>query len=172
MLRELAIELVTGDAEAEPPAQPPVDRRSFTHHAVVVLAARAAAGKLDPRASRALRGHAAAVEILGAAAEDTLPEKRGSDPVSSALLHDALTSVAPSHADTIATIRRALRSAVLLPALVAPDDLVWLTRFAEPDIRDARAFAARARSASPLAPAPVFDRLVPSAARRRRARSR
>jgi hypothetical protein len=41
-------------------------------------------------------------------------------------------------------------------ALVDPADLVWLTRFAEPDIR-ARAHALLGKLGQPLAPAPAFD---------------
>ena len=53
-------------------------------------------------------------------------------------------------------VRVALRVAEIVPNLVEADDLVWLTRFAEPDIR-ARAHGLLARLGKALPAAPVFD---------------
>ena len=73
------------------------------------------------------------------------------------LVHAALTQLDYAHEYTVRNIRTALRIGESLPELVDPDDLVWLTRFAEPEIRT-RAHALLTRASRPLAPAPVFDR--------------
>ncbi len=73
------------------------------------------------------------------------------------LVHAALTTLDYAHEYTVRNIRTALRIGEALPELVDPDDLVWLTRFAEADIRT-RSHAMLARANHPLAPAPVFDR--------------
>jgi hypothetical protein len=72
------------------------------------------------------------------------------------LLHEGLTSLDYDHDYTVRNLRVALRVAELVPDLVDPADLVWLTRFTEPDIR-ARAHALLARKGQPLAPARAFD---------------
>lgn len=72
------------------------------------------------------------------------------------LLHEGLTSLDYDHDYTVRNLRVALRVAEVVPALVDPADLVWLTRFAEPDIR-ARAHALLGKLGQPLAPAPAFD---------------
>ena len=68
-------------------------------------------------------------------------------------------------------LRVALRVAEAVPELVDPADLVWLTRFAEPDVAT-RAHALLAKLGKPLPPAPVFDARAGTRARRRRARAR
>lgn len=73
------------------------------------------------------------------------------------LLHEGLTSLDYDHDYTVRNLRVALRVAEVVPELVDPDDLVWLTRFAEPDIR-ARAHALLDKRGKPLPPAPTFDR--------------
>ena len=73
-----------------------------------------------------------------------------------ALLHEALTSLGHDHEATVRDLRIALGVAELLPALVDPVDLVWLARFAEPDLR-ARVHALLERLGHPLPPAPAFD---------------
>jgi hypothetical protein len=72
------------------------------------------------------------------------------------LLHEGLTSLDYDHDYTVRNLRVALRVAEVVPALVDPADLVWLTRFAEPDIR-ARAHALLGKLGQPVAPAPAFD---------------
>lgn len=72
------------------------------------------------------------------------------------LLHESLTSIDYDHEYTVRNLRIALGVAEVVPQLVQPDDLVWLTRFAEPDIR-ARAHALLAVLGRPLDPAPVYD---------------
>jgi hypothetical protein len=72
------------------------------------------------------------------------------------LLHEGLTSLDYDHDYTVRNLRVALRVAEVVPGLVDPADLVWLTRFAEPDIR-ARAHALLAKRGRPLEPAPAFD---------------
>jgi hypothetical protein len=72
------------------------------------------------------------------------------------LLREALTALAYDHDDTVKNLRLALRVAEVTPELVDPADLVWLTRFAEPDIR-ARAHALLDQRGLPLPPAPAFD---------------
>ncbi|MBA3464985.1 MAG: HEAT repeat domain-containing protein [Deltaproteobacteria bacterium] len=73
------------------------------------------------------------------------------------LIHDALTRLDYAHEYTVRNIRTALRIASALPSVVSPDDLVWLTRFTEPDIRT-QAHALLAQLGRPLDAAPVFDR--------------
>jgi hypothetical protein len=72
------------------------------------------------------------------------------------LLHEGLTSLDYDHDYTVRNLRVALRVAEVVPELVDPVDLVWLTRFSEPDIR-ARAHSLLARKGHPLDPAPAFD---------------
>ena len=72
------------------------------------------------------------------------------------LLHESLTSVDYDHDYTVRNLRVALRVAEIVPELVAADDLVWLTRFSEPDIR-ARAHALLVALRTPLREAPVYD---------------
>lgn len=72
------------------------------------------------------------------------------------LLHESLTSVDYDHDYTVRNLRVALRVGEIVPDLVDPDDLVWLTRFAEPDVRQ-RAHALLVRRGKPLPPAAVFD---------------
>ena len=73
-----------------------------------------------------------------------------------ARMHASLTQLAYDHDYTVRNLRIALRVAEAMPELVAPADLVWLTRFAEPDLR-ARAHALLERIRHPLPAAPVFD---------------
>jgi hypothetical protein len=73
------------------------------------------------------------------------------------LLHESLTSLDYDHDYTVRNLRVALRAAAVVPALVDPADVVWLTRFAEPDIR-ARAHALLERLGHPMPPARLFDR--------------
>ena len=77
------------------------------------------------------------------------------------LVRAALTELDDDHERTVHNLRLALRVAEALPALVDPADLVWLTRFTEPDIR-AAAHALLAQLRHALPPAPVGD---PRAAR-------
>jgi hypothetical protein len=78
------------------------------------------------------------------------------------LLHEGLTSLDYDHDYTVRNIRIALRVAEVLPELVDADDLVWLTRFGEADIRsDAHALLARLGKAMPAAA--VFDRTAAQA---------
>ncbi len=72
-------------------------------------------------------------------------------------VHEALTKIDYAHDYTVRNIRTALRIGEALPAAVAADDLVWLTRFSEPDVRS-RAHALLVRLGRALPPAPVFDR--------------
>jgi hypothetical protein len=72
------------------------------------------------------------------------------------LLHESLTSVDYDHDYTVRNLRVALRVGEIVPDLVEPDDLVWLTRFAEPDIRQ-RAHALLARRGKQLPLAAVYD---------------
>jgi hypothetical protein len=72
-------------------------------------------------------------------------------------LHTALTSLDYDHEYTVRNIRIALRVAAALSDLVDAADLVWLTRFTEPDIR-AGAHALLERLRRPLPAAPSFDR--------------
>lgn len=74
-----------------------------------------------------------------------------------ALLHEALTSLDYDHDYTVRNLRVALRVAEVVPELVDPDDLVWLTRFTESDIR-ARAHALLDLRGKPMPAAPTFDR--------------
>src|SRR6185436_6527549 len=60
------------------------------------------------------------------------------------------------HAHTVRDLRIALHVAELLPELVAPADLIWLTRFAEPEVR-ARAHALLERLHHGMPPARCFD---------------
>ncbi len=73
------------------------------------------------------------------------------------LLHEGLTQLDYDHEYTVRNVRVALRVAEIVPALVDADDLVWLTRFAETDVRRA-AHALLARLGKPLPEAPAFDR--------------
>ena len=73
------------------------------------------------------------------------------------LVHDGLTELAYDHDDTIRRIRTALRVAELLPELVDPEDLGWLTRLGEPDVRT-RVHALLAQLGRPLPPARLLDR--------------
>lgn len=75
------------------------------------------------------------------------------------LLHDSLTSLAYDHEYTVRNLRIALRVAEIVPEVVDPADLVWLTRFSEPELR-AGAHALLAHLGAPLSPAPVYDRLA------------
>jgi hypothetical protein len=72
------------------------------------------------------------------------------------LLHEGLTSLDYDHDYTVRNLRVALRVAEVVPELVDPADLVWLTRFAEPDIRD-RAHSLLAKRGQRLERAPAFD---------------
>lgn len=72
------------------------------------------------------------------------------------LLRDGLTSLDYDHDYTIRKLKTALRVAEVVVELVDPADLVWLTRFAEADIR-ARAHALLERRGLPLPPALAFD---------------
>jgi hypothetical protein len=72
------------------------------------------------------------------------------------LLREALTSLDYDHDYTVRNLRVALRVAEVVPELVDPADLVWLTRFAEPDIR-VRAHALLEKRGLPLPPARAFD---------------
>lgn len=74
------------------------------------------------------------------------------------LLHEGLTQLDYDHEYTVRNIRVALRVAEIVPDLVEPDDLVWLTRFAEADIRRT-AHALLARLGRPQPEAPAFDRV-------------
>src|SRR5690606_36228036 len=76
-----------------------------------------------------LARHAALVLASPTSPADTPPRDVGP------LLHECLTSIDYDHDYTVRNLRIALRVAVVVPQLVHPDDLVWLTRFAEPDIR-------------------------------------
>jgi len=71
-------------------------------------------------------------------------------------LHDALTDIDCDHHAALDQLRVALRVAELAHEVVDPADVVWLTRFAEPDLRT-RAHALLAKLGKPLPPAPVFD---------------
>ena len=72
------------------------------------------------------------------------------------LVHAELTGLADDHAATIARLRAALDVATAFPEHVRAEDLVWLTRFAEPELR-AAAHALLARLGAPMPFAPVFD---------------
>lgn len=73
------------------------------------------------------------------------------------LLRESLTTLDYDHEYTVRNLRVALRVAEIVPDLVEPEDLIWLTRFAEPDIRRL-AHALLARLGRPHEPAPAFDR--------------
>jgi hypothetical protein len=73
------------------------------------------------------------------------------------LLHECLTGVAYDHDATVRELRIALRVADVLRELVDPDDLRWLTRFAEPDLRR-RAHELLAVLGHPLPEAAAHDR--------------
>ena len=73
------------------------------------------------------------------------------------LVHEALTKIDYAHEYTVRNIRTALRVGEALAEVVDPADLVWLTRFPEPDVRS-RAHALLVRLGHDVAPAPVFDR--------------
>ncbi len=75
-----------------------------------------------------------------------------------ALLHDSLTSLDYDHEYTVRNLRIALRVAAVVPELVDPEDLVWLTRFSESELREA-AHVLLVRLGTPLARAAVFDPL-------------
>jgi hypothetical protein len=72
------------------------------------------------------------------------------------LVHAALTGLGYDHAHTVRSVRIGLRVAELLPELVAPADLVGLTRFAEPELRE-RAHALLARLHQAMPPARCLD---------------
>jgi hypothetical protein len=74
-----------------------------------------------------------------------------------ALLHECLTTIDYDHETTVRKLRVALQVAELVPDIVDPANLAWLTCFVETDIR-ARAHALLERVGQPLAAAPVFDR--------------
>jgi hypothetical protein len=73
------------------------------------------------------------------------------------LLHASLTSLDYDHEYTLRALRCALAVAELLPELVDAKDLLWLTRFHEPDVR-ARAHALLACLGKHVPEAAVFDR--------------
>ncbi len=74
-----------------------------------------------------------------------------------ALLHECLTTIDYDHETTVRKLCVALQVAELVPTIVNPADLVWLTCFIEADVR-ARAHMLLERLGKPMAPAPVFDR--------------
>jgi len=74
-----------------------------------------------------------------------------------ARVHQGLTRLAYDHEATVRDLRGALRIAEALPEVVEPGDLVWLTRFVEPDVRR-RAHALLAQLGQPMPEAPRFDR--------------
>lgn len=71
-------------------------------------------------------------------------------------LHAGLTALDYNHEYTVRNLRVALRAAESMTTLVDPADLVWLTRFAEPDVRE-RAHALLAKLRRPLPRARSFD---------------
>jgi hypothetical protein len=73
------------------------------------------------------------------------------------LLRESLTALDYDHEYTVRNLRVALRVAEVVPELVQADDVIWLTRFAEADIRRS-AHALLAKLGSPVAEAPAFDR--------------
>ncbi len=74
------------------------------------------------------------------------------------LLRESLTTLDFDHEYTVRNLRVALRVAEVVPDLVDADDVIWLTRFAEADIRRT-AHALLAKLGKPLAEAPAYDRL-------------
>lgn len=72
------------------------------------------------------------------------------------LIHAGLTEFDYDHEHTVHNIRIALRAAAAIPQLIQPTDLMWLTRFAEPDIR-ARAHALLDQLHHSMPPARCFD---------------
>jgi hypothetical protein len=72
------------------------------------------------------------------------------------LLRECLTSLDYDHEYTVRNLRVALRAAAIVPDLVDPESLVWLTRFGEADIRRS-AHALLAQLGCPMAEAPTFD---------------
>lgn len=74
------------------------------------------------------------------------------------LLRESLTTLDFDHEYTVRNLRVALRVAAVVPDLVQADDVIWLTRFAEADIRRS-AHALLAKLGKPLAEAPAYDRL-------------
>jgi hypothetical protein len=74
------------------------------------------------------------------------------------LLRESLTTLDYDHEYTVRNLRVALRVAEVVPELVDAEDVIWLTRFAEADIRRS-AHALLERLGAPLAEAPAFDRL-------------
>jgi hypothetical protein len=72
-------------------------------------------------------------------------------------LHENLTSLDYDHDYTVRNIRIALRVAELMPELVDADDLIWLTRFPEHDVRKS-AHALLERLRKPMPAARAFDR--------------
>ncbi len=92
-----------------------------------------------------------------------LARGRSPDPATEAklrpLIHAGLTELACDHDQTVRNIRVALRLAEVSPGLVDAEDLVWLTRFGEPDIRSL-AHAVLEQLSHPMPRAPVFDHEV------------
>ncbi len=74
------------------------------------------------------------------------------------LLRESLTTLDYDHEYTVRNLRVALRVAAVVPDLVEADDLVWLTRFAEPDIRRS-AHALLVKLGKPVPEAPTLDRV-------------
>jgi hypothetical protein len=74
------------------------------------------------------------------------------------LLRESLTTLDYDHEYTVRNLRIALRVAEIVPDLVHAETLVWLTRFAEPDIRRS-AHALLEKLGKPLPEAPAFDRV-------------
>jgi hypothetical protein len=74
------------------------------------------------------------------------------------LLRESLTMLDYDHEYTVRNLRVALRVAEVVPDLVDAADVIWLTRFAEADIRGS-AHALLETLGAPLAEAPAFDRL-------------
>ncbi|MDB4958398.1 MAG: hypothetical protein JWO36_5967 [Myxococcales bacterium] len=76
-----------------------------------------------------------------------------------ALIHRALTSIHHDYHFSIRDLRIALLCAEILPDLVEPSDLTWLTRLAEAEIRD-RAHALLQELGHPMPRAPVVSPLT------------
>ncbi len=73
-----------------------------------------------------------------------------------ALLHAELTSVAADHDETVQRLRAALEIAAAFLAHVRAEDLIWISRFAEPELR-ASAHVMLDRLGAPLELAHVYD---------------
>jgi hypothetical protein len=91
--------------------------------------------------------------LLASPTTPTAPPPRELRP----LLHEGLTQLDYDHEYTVRNVRVALRVATIVPDLVEADDLVWLTRFSETDVRRA-AHALLVQLGRPLPEAPAFDR--------------